>query len=166
MAAAQAAEKHGYEWGLAWYSQWCIYIYYIYTYIHIYYIYTIYTYILCIGTIYIYIYIYIYIFTNSRRTFKDILPEHLLNDHEDCPKQHENIPCWNGASCLEFEGKSMKTETRTLSKFLNGREAITEQILVSEERHESKSAAMWESKPGIWAGKLNTWVRSFEIQKL
>ena len=39
---------------------------------------------------------------------------------------------WNGASCCEFDGKSMETET-TWSEFPNGGKAIVEQILASEE---------------------------------
>ena len=40
---------------------------------------------------------------------------------------------WNGASCFEFIGKSMETETTTWSEFANGGKAIVEQILGSEE---------------------------------
>ena len=45
--------------------------------------------------------------------------EHLSNDHEDHPNQHE------------FDGNSMETET--WSEFPNGGKAIVEQILASEE---------------------------------
>ena len=40
---------------------------------------------------------------------------------------------WNRASCCEFDGKSMETETTTWSEFPNGGKAIVEQILASEE---------------------------------
>ena len=42
---------------------------------------------------------------------------------------------WNGASCSEFVGKSMETETTIWSEFPNGGKAIVEQILASEERN-------------------------------
>ena len=73
---------------------------------------------------------------------------------------------WNGASHCEFDEKSMKTETTTWSEFLNGGEAIVEQILESEEINKSKRAGLWESQPRIQVGKLAIWVRSFEIEKL
>ena len=44
----------------------------------------------------------------------------------------------NGASCCEFDRKSMETETTTSSEFPNGGKAIAEQILASEERNNSK----------------------------
>ena len=62
--------------------------------------------------------------------------------------------------------KSMETETTTWSEFPNGRKAIVEQILASEERNKSKRAGLWESQSGIRVGKLTIWVRSFEIEKL
>ena len=52
---------------------------------------------------------------------------------------------WNGASYFEFIGKSMETETVKWSEFPNGRKAIVEQILASEERNKSKRAGLWES---------------------
>ena len=45
---------------------------------------------------------------------------------------------WNGTSCFELDGKSMKTETKTWSEFPDGGKAIVEQILASEERKKSK----------------------------
>ena len=69
----------------------------------------------------------------------------------------------NRASRFEFDGKSMETETKTWSEFLNGDKTILEQILASEERNKSKSAGVWESQSGIRVGKLTIWVRSFEI---
>ena len=73
---------------------------------------------------------------------------------------------WNGASCCEFDGKSMETETTTWSEFPKGRKAIVEQIVASEEMNKSKRAGLWESQPGIRVGKLTTRVKSFEIEKL
>ena len=72
---------------------------------------------------------------------------------------------WNGASCCEFDGKSVETETTTWWEFPNGGKAIVEQILASEERNKSKRAGLWESQSGIHVGKLTIWVRSFEIEK-
>ena len=40
---------------------------------------------------------------------------------------------WNEASCCEYGGKSMKTETITWWEFPNGGKAIVEQILAWEE---------------------------------
>ena len=40
---------------------------------------------------------------------------------------------WIGTSCCKFDGKSMETETKIWSEFLNGGKAIVEQILASEE---------------------------------
>ena len=60
---------------------------------------------------------------------------------------------WDRASCFEFTGKSMETET-TWSEFHNGRKAVVEQILASEEINKSKRAGLWESKSGIRVGKL------------
>ena len=37
-------------------------------------------------------------------------------------------------SCCEYDGKLMETETTISSEFPNGRKAIVEQILASEER--------------------------------
>ena len=73
---------------------------------------------------------------------------------------------WNGASCFKFIGKSMETGTTTWSEFPNGVKTIVEQILMSEERNESKRAGLWGSQSGIWVGKLTIWVRLFEIEKL
>ena len=72
---------------------------------------------------------------------------------------------WNGASCCEFDGKSMETETTTWWEFPNGGKAIVEQILASEEINKSKRAGLWQSQPGIQVGKLTIWIRSFEIEK-
>ena len=41
-------------------------------------------------------------------------------------------------SYFEFVGKSMKTETTTLSEFPNGGKAIVEQILVPEESNQKE----------------------------
>ena len=41
----------------------------------------------------------------------------------------------NEASCCEFDGKSMETETTKSSEFPKGGKAIPEQILPSEERN-------------------------------
>ena len=56
---------------------------------------------------------------------------------------------WNGASCFEFEGKSMETETTTGSEFSNEGEAIVERILASQERNKPKRAELWESQSEI-----------------
>ena len=73
---------------------------------------------------------------------------------------------WNGASCCEFDGKSMETETTTWSEFPNGGKAIVEQILASEERKKSKRAGLWEPQSEMWEGKLTIWPRSLETEKL
>ena len=40
----------------------------------------------------------------------------------------------NRVSCCEYDGKLMETETIISSEFSNGRKAIVEQVLASEER--------------------------------
>ena len=60
----------------------------------------------------------------------------------------------------------MKAETTFWSEFPNGGKAIVEDILASEERNESRKAGLWESQSEIQVGKLDIWVKSFEIQKL
>ena len=56
---------------------------------------------------------------------------------------------WNRASCCEFYGKSMETETATWSEFPNGLKAIVEQILALEEINKSKRAGLSESQSWI-----------------
>ena len=68
--------------------------------------------------------------------------EHLSNDHK-----------------FEFMRKSLKIETTTWSEFSNGRKAIIEQILASEERNKSKRAEFRDLEWGIRVGKLTAWVR-------
>ena len=72
---------------------------------------------------------------------------------------------WNRASCFNFIGKSMETETPTWLEFPNGRKAIVEQILALEEINKSKRARLWESRSGIQVVKLTTWTRLFEVDK-
>ena len=89
------------------------------------------------------------------------------NDHKDCPNQHKNsLGQWNKASCYEYDGKSLETETTTWSEFPNGGKDIVEQILASEEINISKRAGLWESQSEIWVEKLTIWVRPFEKEKL
>ena len=67
--------------------------------------------------------------------------EHFSNHHEVLPNLHENshkLCDERGASCFEFYGKSMETETATLLEFPNGGKAIVEQILSSEKRNKYK----------------------------
>ena len=73
---------------------------------------------------------------------------------------------WNVASHCEFDENSIETETTTWSNFPSGGKAIAEQILASEEINKSKRVGLWESQSEIWVGKLFTWVRSFETEKL
>ena len=77
--------------------------------------------------------------SSSRSTkFIDILPWNI------CQMITKTIATrWNGASCFEFIGKSMETETTIWWK--SGGQAIVEQILASEERNISKGAGLWES---------------------
>ena len=49
---------------------------------------------------------------------------------------------WNGTSRCELVGKSVETETTTLSEFPNGGKAIVEQILASEEINKSKRVGL------------------------
>ena len=70
---------------------------------------------------------------------------------------------WNRASCFEFDGKSMETET--WSEFPDGGKVIVKQMLASDDRGKPKRAALWTSQSGIQVGKLTVWVRSFQIEK-
>ena len=70
---------------------------------------------------------------------------------------------WNGTSCFELDGKSMKTDTKTWSEFPDEGKAIIEQILASEERKKSKREGLQESQSAMREGKLTIRVRSFEI---
>ena len=65
---------------------------------------------------------------------------------------------WNGASCFEFIGKSMETDTTTWSEVPNGGKDIVEQMLASEDRNKSTRAGLPE--------QLTFWVRSFEREQL
>ena len=73
--------------------------------------------------------------------------EHLSNDPEDHTNRHENSHklCDETGHLLgnlmESQQES-QTETTTWSEFPNGRKAIVEQILVSEERKKSKRAGL------------------------
>ena len=72
---------------------------------------------------------------------------------------------WNGASCCEYDRKSMETKTKTWSEFPNGKKAIVEQLLASKERKKSKRAGLWESQSGMRVVKLTIWARSFKTEK-
>ena len=71
-----------------------------------------------------------------------------------------------GACSFVFDRKRMKAETKFWSEFPNGGKAIVEEILASKERNKSRKAGLWESQSEIRVGKLDMWVKSFEIQKL
>ena len=43
--------------------------------------------------------------------------EHVSNDHEDHPIQHENSHKWNGVSSFELDRKSIETKTTMLLEF-------------------------------------------------
>ena len=51
------------------------------------------------------------------------------------------------SSHIEFEQKSMETETTACSEFANGRKATMEKILGSEKRNKSKR--LWEPQSGM-----------------
>ena len=68
--------------------------------------------------------------------------EHLSNNHEDHPNQHEN----SHKLCDEM-GHLVETERRTWSEFLNKGIAIVEQILVSRNKQIQKSRTM---KMTVW----------------
>ena len=88
--------------------------------------------------------------------------EHLSNNHEDHPNQHENshkLSNKTGHPIVNLM-ESLETET-TGSEFPNGGKAILEQILASEEINKSKRAGLWVSRSWIRVGKLTISVRSF-----
>ena len=78
-------------------------------------------------------------FTSSSRStkFKDILSWNISQIISKTVPSSTRIVISYGKS---FDGKSMETETSTWSEFPNGRKAIAEQILASEERKKSKRA--------------------------
>ena len=89
-------------------------------------------------------------FTGSCRNiqFKDIFPWYISQMITKTIPGSMRIVItmqWNGASCFEFIGKPMETETTTWSEF---GKAIIEQILVSKEINKSKRAGLWESQSG------------------
>ena len=51
---------------------------------------------------------------------------------------------WKGAFPFEFEGKSIKTETKTWLELPHGEKATIEQTLASEEVNESRRTGLWE----------------------
>ena len=72
-----------------------------------------------------------------------------------------------GASTLEFEGKSMETETTIQSKLLNGRKApVDQETLGSNDKNKSRRARIRELQSGIQVEILIIWVRLFEKENL
>ena len=141
MAVAQAGENHGDEWGLTWYFRWRIYS--------------------CINSKLI----LLTKFTGSSRSteVKDILMEHLLNDHEDCPNQHKNShklcdETWHPV--VNMMGSQWNWWENDMIKISQWREShCRTKILASEEVKKSKRAGLWESQPAIRVWKLTIWVR-------
>ena len=60
----------------------------------------------------------------------------------------------NRVSAFDCNRMSMKTEITTW----------LEQMLAPEEKNKPKRGGVWECQSGTWVGKLNIWVRSFEIE--
>ena len=105
-------------------------------------------------------------FTCSSRSteFKDILSSNISQMIiKTITNQHENR--WSSASCFEFIGKWMETETTAWSEFPNWGKAFVEQILASEARNNSKRGGLWESQLRIQVWKLTIWVKLFKIIK-
>ena len=73
---------------------------------------------------------------------------------------------WNGASCFEFNGKSMETETTAWLEFLNGGKAIIEEIMGSKKKKKIQKSRTVRVTVGIQVGKVTLWVRLFEVEKL
>ena len=111
MAAAQAAEKHGDEWGLAWYLRWKIHTS-TPAWTHS---------------------------QNSLAAAEALILK--ISSHGTSLKwsqrpfqsARESLQAmwWNGASCFYFDGKKMEKET-TWSEFPNAGKAIVKQILAPE----------------------------------
>ena len=71
--------------------------------------------------------------------------EHLSNEHEDHPKQHENshkLCDETGYPVLSLLESQWKLNQLTTSEFPNGGKAIVEQILASVERNKVKRAGL------------------------
>ena len=108
-------------------------------------------------------------FTSSSRSteFKYILPWNISQMITQRPFQSawelSYAKWWNKIFCFEFYRKSIVTEKTTWSDFPNGENTIVGQILEPEEINKSKRVELQESQLEIRVGKLNIWVRSFEI---
>ena len=73
--------------------------------------------------------------------------EHLWNDHEDRPNQHENSrKSMKQGILFEFILKAMETEATTWSEFSNDGKANLEQLLAPEEINKYKRAELRESR--------------------
>ena len=71
--------------------------------------------------------------------------EQLSNDHKDHPNEHENkhkVCDETEHSIVNLMESQWKLSETTTSEFPNGRKAIVEKALVSEERNKSKRAGL------------------------
>ena len=72
--------------------------------------------------------------------------EHLSNDHEDHPNQHENshkLCDETGHPVVNLMESQWKLRKQHDQNF-KGRKVIVEQILASEERKKSKQEGLWD----------------------
>ena len=65
---------------------------------------------------------------------------------------------WNGASCCEFDGKSLETEIKTWSEFPNGGKAIVEQIIPSEHRTIIQTGITCQKIPCYMRNSASRWL--------
>ena len=131
MAATQAAENHGDEWGLTWNLQWGVYT-------------SISTWNLSQNSVPAVEAPSLKIWKISQVITKAVSISMKIV-----------VSC---ASLFAIEGRSMETEITTISEFPNGRKATVEQILVSEEISKFKRIRLRESQSAIRVGKLTIWV--------
>ena len=142
MAAAQAAENYGDEWGLTWYLRWRIYTS-IPTWTHS---------------------------QNSLAAAEALSLK--ISSHGTSQMITKTIPIstrivisytMKQDSLFWVYWKVNGNWDNSKISISQWREAIVEQILASEEINKSKRAGLWESQSDIQVGKLIIWVRSFEI---
>ena len=141
MAAAQAAENHGDEWGLTWYLQWGVYT-------------SVPPWTLSQNSLadaeaflpWSISYINIKIIPISTR----IVISHVMK--------------WGILFWVYW--KVNGNWDNNLIRIPNWGKAIAEQIVASEEISKSKRAGLWESQSGYQVGKLTVWVRSADQENI
>ena len=85
--------------------------------------------------------------------------EHLSNDHEDRANQHENshkLMQWSGASCCEFDGKSMEMRKHH-DQNSQWSESYCRTNSSIRRNNKFQGTRLWESQSVIQLGKVTIW---------